>query len=105
MKNLFDATVANQGKTRVGKLERQSDRCLGKMTAAQMLAHCSVSMQWAVGEVVLEKGALQRLMGRGEAAGVPERRSAKEEFADGQEPHYGGRTGFRQGTGAVIGID
>jgi hypothetical protein len=65
MKNLFDATVANQGKTRVGKLERQSDRCLGKMTAAQMLAHCSVSMQWAVGEVVLEKGALQeRLMGR-----------------------------------------
>jgi hypothetical protein len=32
---------------------------------AQMLAHCSVSMQWAVGEVVPEKGALPvRLMGR-----------------------------------------
>jgi hypothetical protein len=30
-----------------------------------MLAHCSLSMQWAVGEVAPEKGALPaRLMGR-----------------------------------------
>jgi hypothetical protein len=65
MKNLFDATVANQVKTRLQKLEPQSERRWGKMTAAQMLAHCSVSMQWAVGEVVPEKGALlARLMGR-----------------------------------------
>jgi hypothetical protein len=65
MKNLFDATVANQVKTRVGQLEPQSERRWGKMTAAQMLAHCSVSMQWAVGEVVPEKGPLPiRLMGR-----------------------------------------
>src|ERR1035438_4577659 len=65
MKNLFDATVANQVKTRLGKLEPQSERRWGKMTAAHMLAHCSVSMQWAVGEVVPEKGALPaRLMGR-----------------------------------------
>src|SRR5258708_35091772 len=65
MKNLFDATVANQVKTRLGKLEPQSERRWGKMTAAQMLAHCSVSMQWAVGEVLPEKGAIPvRLMGR-----------------------------------------
>jgi len=65
IKNLFDSTVANQVKTRLGKLEPQSERRWGKMTAAQMLAHCSVSMQWAVGEVVPEKGALPaRLMGR-----------------------------------------
>src|SRR6202046_1586991 len=65
MKNLFEATVANQVKTRLGKLEPQSKRRWGKMTAAQMLAHCSVSMQWAVGEVVPEKGGLPaRLMGR-----------------------------------------
>jgi hypothetical protein len=64
-KNLFDATVANEVKTRLGKLEPQSERRWGKMTAAQMLAHCSVSMQWAVGEVVPEKGTLPaRLMGR-----------------------------------------
>ena len=65
MKDLFDATVANQVKTRLAQLEPQSERRWGKMTAAQMLAHCSVSMQWAVGEVVPEKGALPaRLMGR-----------------------------------------
>ena len=65
MKSLFDAAVANQVKTRLGKLEPQSERRWGKMTAAQMLAHCSVSMQWAVGEVVPEKGPLPvRLIGR-----------------------------------------
>jgi hypothetical protein len=65
MKNLFDATVANQVQTRLGQLEPQSERCWGKMSAAQMLAHCSVSMQWAVGELAPEKGALAaRLMGR-----------------------------------------
>ena len=65
MKNLFDATVANQVKTRLGKLEPQSERRWGKMAAAQMLAHCSVSMQWAVGELASEKGApLARLIGR-----------------------------------------
>src|ERR1039457_3293632 len=65
MKNLFDATVANQVKTRLGKLAPPSERRWGKMTVAQMLAHCSMSMQWAVGEVVPEKGALPaRLVGR-----------------------------------------
>ncbi len=65
MKNLFDATMDNQIKTRLGTLKPQSERRWGKMTAPQMLAHCSVSMQWAVGEVVPEKGPLLvRLMGR-----------------------------------------
>src|SRR5580692_1812017 len=65
MKNLFDAAVTNQVKTRLGKLEPQSERRWGEMTAAQMLAHCSVSMQWAVGELAPEKAALPaRLMGR-----------------------------------------
>jgi hypothetical protein len=65
MKNLFDAAVTNEVKTRLGQLGPHSERRWGKMTAAQMLAHCSVSMQWAVGEVVPEKGALPaRLMGR-----------------------------------------
>jgi hypothetical protein len=65
MKNLFDATVANQVKSRLEKLEPQSERRWGKMTAPQMLAHCSVSMQWAVGELAPEKAALPaRLIGR-----------------------------------------
>jgi hypothetical protein len=65
MKNLFDATVANQVKTRLRQLQPQSERRWGKMTAAQMVAHCSASMQWAVGEVAPDKGAFPaRLMGR-----------------------------------------
>jgi hypothetical protein len=65
MKNLFDVIVANQVKTRLSKLEPHSERSWGKMTPAQMLAHCSVSMQWAVGEIVPEKGPLPvRLIGR-----------------------------------------
>jgi hypothetical protein len=65
MKNLFDATVADQVKARLKTLGPQNERLWGKMTAAQMLAHCSVSMQWAVGEVVPEKGALPvRLLGQ-----------------------------------------
>ena len=65
MKNLFDGTVANEVKTRLRELGPQSERRWGKMTAAQMLAHCAVSMQWAVGEIVPEKGPLPvRLMGR-----------------------------------------
>ena len=65
VKNLFDAAVADEVKTRLGELEPQSERRWGTMTAAQMLAHCSVSLQWAVGEVVPEKGPLPaRMLGR-----------------------------------------
>jgi hypothetical protein len=64
MKNLFDATAANEVNTRLGQLGPQSERQWGKMTAPQMLAHCSLSMQWALGEVVPEKGPLAaRLLG------------------------------------------
>ena len=65
MKNLFDPAVADQIKTRLTKLEPQSERQWGIMTASQMLAHCAMSMQWAVGETVPEKGPLPaRIMGR-----------------------------------------
>jgi len=65
VKNLFDATVADEVKTRLERLEPNSERRWGKMSAAQMLAHCSVAMQWAVGEVAPEKMALPvRLLGR-----------------------------------------
>ncbi|HWG38041.1 MAG TPA: DUF1569 domain-containing protein [Terriglobales bacterium] len=65
MKSLFDATAVNQVQARLGTLTAQSERRWGKMTAPQMLAHCAVSMQWAVGEVAPEKAPLPvRLIGR-----------------------------------------
>jgi len=41
-KNLFDETVASEVKTRLGRLVPQTEKRWGKMTAAQMLAHCSL---------------------------------------------------------------
>jgi hypothetical protein len=65
MKNLFDATVADEVRARVGELEPQSERRWGRMTVGQMMAHCSVSLQWAVGEVVPDRLPLPaRVMGR-----------------------------------------
>ena len=65
MKNLFDAAMANQVKSGMEKLEPQSARLWGTMTPGQMLAHCSVSLQWAVGEVVPDRSPLPlRLIGR-----------------------------------------
>ncbi|MDE3165853.1 MAG: DUF1569 domain-containing protein [Acidobacteriota bacterium] len=65
MKNLFDAAAANEIRTRLGKLQPQSQRSWGKMTAPQMLAHCAVSMEWALGDVAPDKAPLPvRLMGR-----------------------------------------
>lgn len=65
MKHLFDVAVVGEVKARLGHLGPQSERLWGKMTVAQMVAHCAMSMQWAVGETVPEKGPLAaRAMGR-----------------------------------------
>ena len=65
MKNMFEAATITEVKTRLGKLAPQSERQWGKMTAPQMLAHCAISVQWATGEVLPEKGPLpMRMLGR-----------------------------------------
>ncbi len=65
MKNLFKAEVVAEVKARLGRLEPQSERRWGRMSAAQMLAHCVVSLEWAVGEREPEKlGLATRLLGR-----------------------------------------
>lgn len=65
MRNLFDAAAVEEVETRLGKLQPHSERLWGKMTAAQMLAHCSISLEWAVGERVPEKMPLPaRVIGR-----------------------------------------
>jgi hypothetical protein len=65
VKNLFDAGASEQMKARLAQLTPQTERLWGRMTAAQMVAHCAVSMRWAVGEVMPDKLPLPaRLMGR-----------------------------------------
>ena len=65
MKNLFEVATADEVKTRLGKLRKESERLWGKMTAPQMVAHCAISMRWAVGELVPDPAPLPvRMVGR-----------------------------------------
>ena len=50
MKNLFEAATAREVKERIASLGPNSQRQWGKMTAAQAMAHCSTTMEWAVGD-------------------------------------------------------
>src|ERR1700748_513802 len=45
MKNIFSPEVTQEVIERIGQLTPQSQRKWGKMTVAQMLAHCSVTYE------------------------------------------------------------
>jgi hypothetical protein len=63
MKNLFEAATAKEIKERIGRLGPSSQRQWGKMTAAQAMAHCSTSMEWAVGDKVEPRMFIGRILG------------------------------------------
>jgi hypothetical protein len=50
MKNLFDATTAEDVQQRIAQLKPDTARVWGTMYPAQMLAHCSQAMEMAVGD-------------------------------------------------------
>jgi hypothetical protein len=51
MKNLYEPATAQEIKDRIARLGPASQRQWGKMTAAQAMAHCSLVMEWAVGDI------------------------------------------------------
>ena len=63
MKNLFEPVTAQEVKTRIAKLRPDSPRQWGKMTPAQMLAHCSAAMEMAVGDKTPPRIVIGRLLG------------------------------------------
>jgi len=63
MKNLFDAATATEIKERIGRLGPGSKRQWGKMSAAQAMAHCATTMEWAVGDKNEPRAFLGRLFG------------------------------------------
>jgi hypothetical protein len=63
MKNLFEAGTAKEIKERIAKLGPGCARKWGKMTAPQAMAHCSVGMEWAVGDRVEPRMLLGRILG------------------------------------------
>jgi hypothetical protein len=64
MKNLYEFSSANEIKERIARLMPDSPRQWGKMNAAQAIAHCAASMEWAVGDRVPPRLFFPGLMGR-----------------------------------------
>jgi hypothetical protein len=64
MKNLFEAARANEVKERTAQLRADSERLWGKMNPAQALAHCSLGLEWAVGDRIPPRMLMGRIMGR-----------------------------------------
>jgi Protein of unknown function (DUF1569) len=50
MKNLFDATAVADITTRVRRLEPDSPRQWGRMSAPQAVAHCAMGIELALGD-------------------------------------------------------
>ncbi len=63
MKTLFDAATAAEIKGRISRLEPSSARQWGKMNVAQAMAHCAISMEWAVGDSFAPRMFAGRLFG------------------------------------------
>ncbi len=65
MKNLFEVEVAEGVKHRMAQLRPDSERLWGKMSSAQMLAHCSaaIEMATATGENYPRRVWIGRLLG------------------------------------------
>ena len=62
-KDLFTETTLEEVRERMARLRPESERLWGKMTAAQMLAHCAVVMEMAVGTAVPPRRFVGRIFG------------------------------------------
>lgn len=63
MKNLFEATAAQEIKQRLAILRPDNERQWGKMNVAQMLAHCSAWMEMAAGLTSPPRSLIGRIFG------------------------------------------
>jgi len=64
MKNLYEPADTVAIKERLVHLKPESVRQWGAMNAAQALAHCAASMEWAVGDRIPPRAFLPGLLGR-----------------------------------------
>jgi hypothetical protein len=63
MKNLFDVALADQIKRRMDLLRPDSGRLWGKRSPAQVLAHCALGLEMALGEIKPRRKLIGRLLG------------------------------------------
>jgi hypothetical protein len=64
MKSLFDKAVAEELKQRMARLSPETPRLWGKMSNAQMFAHCSVGMEVSLGDRIMRQVWIGRLFGK-----------------------------------------
>jgi uncharacterized protein DUF1569 len=64
MKNLFNTEETSEIKTRIGKISSGTKPIWGKMNASQMLAHCSVGLSSALGDVKQKRKFMGLLFGK-----------------------------------------
>jgi len=64
MRNLYEPADAREVKERLARLKPDSARQWGKMNAAQAVAHCVKSMEWAVGDRVPPRMGVPSIFGR-----------------------------------------
>lgn len=64
MKNLFNPEETTEIKTRIDKISQSSTPLWGKMNAGQMLAHCSVGLSSALGDVKQKRKFIGLLFGK-----------------------------------------
>lgn len=62
MKNLFEADTTEEIISRIDKLQPNTQRQWGKMDVAQMMAHCSATLEVASGRVVLPRLFIGRIL-------------------------------------------
>jgi hypothetical protein len=63
MKSLYDAATVSEVKQRIAHLGPESERLWGRMTTGQMLAHCSLTVEMALGDKKPSRLLLGRVLG------------------------------------------
>lgn len=62
-RNLFQSDRVDEIKARLSRLKSDSARQWGKMSPAQMLAHCSAGIEMAAGEIRPQRALIGRIIG------------------------------------------
>jgi hypothetical protein len=63
MKNLFEPDAVDEVITRIDKLQPTTQHQWGKMDVAQMMAHCSTTLDMAAGRLILPRLLIGRILG------------------------------------------
>jgi hypothetical protein len=63
MKSLFESGCVDEVHQRLSRLEPDQTRQWGTMSSAQMLAHCSLGLEMAAGEICPPRALIGRILG------------------------------------------